>query len=413
MRRAPFFVFILIFYLLLDYYVFQAVKVVVESSIPSYKRLAYTVYWSLTAFTFIAVVAFLKLDSVKYHYLRTIMMSAVVINFVSKFVAVLFIFMGDIARLGQWAYNGIVHNGVTESSPGKGIPRSEFLSKTALIAGAVPSAIFSFGIISGAYDYRVRRKTIVMPNLPKAFDGIRLAQLSDIHSGSFYNKTAVKGGIDMLLGEKPDVIFFTGDLVNNESREVKDYVDIFSKAKAPLGVYSTLGNHDYGDYANWSSENEKRKNLQDLIQTHKNMGWDILLDESRYLETGGEKLGIIGVQNWGAKFAKYGNLEKAARNVEAPVKILLSHDPTHWDAQVRSGHKDIDLTLSGHTHGFQFGVEIGNFKWSPAQYMYKQWADLYQEENQYLYVNRGYGFLGYPGRVGILPEITIIELKSV
>ena len=159
--------------------------------------------------------------------------------------------------------------------------------------------------------------------------------------------------------------------------------------------------------------NFDRKNLQDLIQTHKNMGWDILLDESRYLETGGEKLGIIGVQNWGVKFAKYGNLDKAAKNVEAPVKILLSHDPSHWDAQVRSDHKDIDLTLSGHTHGFQFGVEIGDFKWSPAQYMYKQWADLYQEENQYLYVNRGYGFLGYPGRVGILPEITIIELKSV
>jgi uncharacterized protein len=333
-------------------------------------------------------------------------------NFIWKFVAVLFIFMGDIVRIGEWAYNGIVHNGVSEPSSGKGIPRSEFLSKTALLLGAVPTAVFSFGIISGAYDYRVRKKTIIMPNLPKAFDGIRLAQLSDIHSGSFYNKTAVKGGIDSLLMEKPDVIFFTGDLVNNQSSEVKNYVDIFSKVQAPLGVYSTLGNHDYGDYASWSTENEKSKNLQDLIQTHRNMGWDILLDENRYLEVEGEKIGIIGVQNWGVKFAKYGNLETAAQNVEAPVKILLSHDPTHWDAQVRPNHSDIDLTLAGHTHGFQFGLEFGDFRWSPAQYMYKQWADLYQEQNQFLYVNRGFGFLGYPGRVGILPEITIIELKS-
>jgi uncharacterized protein len=412
MRRAPFFVFIFIFYLILDYYVFQAVKVVVESSIPAYKRFAYIAYWSLTVFTLIAVVAFFKLDSVKYHYLRTILVSAVVMNFIWKFVAVLFIFMGDIVRIGEWAYNGIVHNGVSEPSSGKGIPRSEFLSKTALLLGAVPTAVFSFGIISGAYDYRVRKKTIIMPNLPKAFDGIRLAQLSDIHSGSFYNKTAVKGGIDSLLMEKPDVIFFTGDLVNNQSSEVKNYVDIFSKVQAPLGVYSTLGNHDYGDYASWSTENEKSKNLQDLIQTHRNMGWDILLDENRYLEVEGEKIGIIGVQNWGVKFAKYGNLETAAQNVEAPVKILLSHDPTHWDAQVRPNHSDIDLTLAGHTHGFQFGLEFGDFRWSPAQYMYKQWADLYQEQNQFLYVNRGFGFLGYPGRVGILPEITIIELKS-
>jgi len=412
MQRAPFLFFLLLFYFILDVYVFQAVKVVVENTIPSYKKAAYIAYWSLTTLTFFAVLAFSSLDSAKYHFVRSMLVSMVAINFVSKLVAVFFVFIDDIVRFGQWTYNGLVHSGVSEVSTTNGIPRSEFLSKVALIAGAVPATIFSYGIISGAYDYRVRRRTITLPNLPKAFDGIRLAQLSDIHSGSFYNKTAVQGGIDMLQNEKPDMIFFTGDLVNNVSSEVKDYVNIFEKLNAPLGVFSTLGNHDYGDYAQWASPKEKRKNLDDLIQTHRNMGWDILLDENRHVTVDGEKLGIIGVQNWGVKFAQYGSLEKAVQNVEAPVKILLSHDPSHWDAQIRPTQPDIDLTLSGHTHGFQFGVEIGDFRWSPSQYLYKQWADLYQENNQYLYVNRGFGFLGYPGRIGILPEITIIELKS-
>ena len=412
MNRAPFLFLLLLLYFLLDIYVFQAVKVVVENTIPNYKKAVYIAYWSLTTFTFLAVLAFSSLDSAKYHFVRSILVSMVAINFVSKFVAVFFVFIDDIVRFGQWAYNGIVHNGVPDTTTSNGIPRSEFLSKVALIAGAVPATVFSYGIISGAYDYRVRRRTITLPNLPKAFDGIRLGQLSDIHGGSFYNKTAVQGGIEMLQNEKPDIIFFTGDLVNNVSSEVKDYVNIFEKLNAPLGVFSTLGNHDYGDYAQWASPKDKRKNLDDLIQTHRNMGWDILLDESRYVNVDGEKLGIIGVQNWGVKFAQYGNLEKAAQNVEAPVKILLSHDPSHWDAQVRPTQSDIDLTLSGHTHGFQFGVEIGNFRWSPSQYLYKQWADLYKEKDQYLYVNRGFGFLGYPGRIGILPEITIIELKS-
>ncbi|MFY0654860.1 MAG: metallophosphoesterase [Cyclobacteriaceae bacterium] len=412
MQRLPFLIFILLFYLALDYYLFQAVKVVAESTIPNYKRIAYTVFWSLTGFTFLAVFGFFIVDSAKYQFLKSIFVSVVAINFVSKFVAVFFVFLDDILRFGQWAYQGIVHNGISSSSEGEGIPRSEFLAKTALIAAAVPSAVFGFGIISGAYDYRVRRRSVVIPSLPKAFDGIRVAQLSDIHSGSFYNSTAVKGGVNLLLNEKPDVVFFTGDLVNNESKEVKDYINVFEKVKAPLGVYSTLGNHDYGDYTRWSSPQAKQQNLQELIKSHKQMGWDILLDEHRYLEVNGEKIGVLGVQNWGAKFVKHGDLDKAAMNVEADTKILLSHDPSHWDAQVRPNHSDIDLTLSGHTHGFQFGIEIGDFRWSPSKYFYKQWADLYQEGEQYLYVNRGFGFLGYPGRVGILPEITILELKS-
>jgi predicted MPP superfamily phosphohydrolase len=270
-----------------------------------------------------------------------------------------------------------------------------------------------YGIVSGAHDYRIRRKTVFLPNLPKSFDGITIGQISDIHSGSFFNKTAVKGGVEMFLKEKPDVIFFTGDLVNNETDEVRDYIDIFNKLNAPLGVYSITGNHDYGDYKQWASTEAKQKNFRDLIDAHRTLGFDILLNQHRYIEQGGEKIAIIGNENWGGgRFTKYGKLDKAYSGIEdASLKLLLSHDPSHWDAQVRPLYPDIDMMFAGHTHGFQFGVEIGDFKWSPSQYVYKQWAGLYQEGSQYLYVNRGFGYLGYPGRVGIPPELTIIELK--
>ena len=413
MNRITFFLFAISIYFLLDYYIFQALKVVVESTFPNQSKLIYIVYWSFTLLSLIGLLMFNMLDSVKYGTQRSFIMSAIIINFSAKLFSFLFVATDDIRRAGFWVYHQLFNDQELSENTGTGISRSEFLSKSAIIAGAVPIGVFSFGIISGAYDYRVRKKSIILPNLPSAFDGIRIAQLSDIHSGSFYNKTAVKGGVDMLMAEKPDVVFFTGDLVNNHSSEVKDYLQIFEKVKAPLGVFSILGNHDYGDYASWNSSQEKKQNLLNLIDSHKSMGWDILLNENRYLETSGEKIGIIGVENWGARgFTKYGDLNKAYSNIEADTKILLSHDPSHWDAQVRPNYSDIDLTLSGHTHGFQFGVEIGNFRWSPSQWIYKQWADLYQEQNQYLYVNRGFGFLGYPGRIGILPEITILELKK-
>jgi len=268
-------------------------------------------------------------------------------------------------------------------------------------------------VISGAHDYRVRRVTVKLPNLPKAFDGLRIGQLSDIHSGSFFNKTAVKGGVEMFLKEKPDVIFFTGDLVNNESTEVKEYIDTFNKLKAPLGVYSVTGNHDYGDYHQWDSLDAKRKNFKDLMEAHRIMGFNLLMNDHRFIEQGGEKLAIMGIENWGAgRFSKYGKMEKAYTGTdEAAVKLLLSHDPSHWDAQVRPQYPDVDIAFAGHTHGFQFGIEMGGIKWSPSQYVYKQWAGLYQQGTQFLYVNRGFGYLGYPGRIGMPPELTIMELK--
>jgi predicted MPP superfamily phosphohydrolase len=295
------------------------------------------------------------------------------------------------------------------------IPRSEFLMRAGLITGAVPLAAIGVGIASGAYDYRVRYQTLNLPNLPKAFDGLTIGQISDVHSGSFYNKKAVVGGIEILLGQKPDVIFFTGDLVNKRSDEMYGYQDIFSKVKASLGVFSILGNHDYGDYYDWPSDAAKRKNLQDLITTHKNMGWDILLNENRRLKVDGEEIGILGVENWGqlTRFPKYGRMEQAVKNTDdLPVKLLLSHDPSHWQAQVVRQYPQIDVMFSGHTHGMQFGVRTEHFQWSPVKYIYKEWAGLYHQGKQQLYVNVGYGFLGFPGRVGILPEITIFTLRS-
>src|SRR5690606_30917998 len=238
----------------------------------------------------------------------------------------------------------------------------------------------------------------------------------DTHAGTFFHRIGVRGGVEMLLAEKPDVIFFTGDLVNYQTDEVDEYIPIFSRVRAPLGVFSTTGNHDYGNYRKWSTPEAKEKNFRDMLQAHKLLGYDLLMNEHRFLEQGGDRLAIIGVENWGVgpahRFPKYGKLAEAYKGAdEAAVRLLLSHDPSHWDAQIRPEFPDIDVTFSGHTHGFQMGIEVGDFRWSPSQYIYKQWAGLYQEGSQYLYVNRGYGCIGYPGRVGMPPELTIIELK--
>jgi predicted MPP superfamily phosphohydrolase len=336
------------------------------------------------------------------------------ISIFSKIFIILFLLIEDLTRLIRWGFHQ-TKNAVQPTAEVKGnISRSEFLAKTALAVGAIPAATFTFGIISGAHDYRVENVKIKIPNLPKAFNGLRIAQVSDIHSGSFFNKTAVQGGVDMILREKTDMIFFTGDLVNNEAKELEDYFNMFSKLKAPLGVYSTLGNHDYGDYVKWSSPAAKKENLKNLMKAHELMGWNLMMDENKILEESGEKLALIGVQNIGVgRFPWYGNLEKAHKGTEeASAKLLLSHDPTHWNAEVTKKYHDIDVAFAGHTHGTQFGVKIGGFNWSPAQYVYKQWAGLYQEGNQQLYVNRGFGYLGYPGRVGMPPEISVFTLSK-
>ncbi|TJZ60406.1 metallophosphoesterase [Sphingobacterium olei] len=357
---------------------------------------------------------------------RSVVLVAFFMTAACKFIFILILLIDDIRRGGVWIArlfkpkNKIAlaeHTEVLEAPlperPKNGISRSEFLTKSGLVVASLPLFPLSWGVISSAYDYRIRRQKLVLPNLPKAFHGMKLAQISDVHSGSFYNHKAVLGGIEMVLGEKPDMIFFTGDLVNNVASEMRDYQDIFSKLKADLGVFSTLGNHDYGDYYYGKGDSpEKRTNLQHLIETHKVMGWDLLMDENRTIRVGNDEISIVGVQNWGTgRFPKKGDLTKALMGTEdKAVKLLLSHDPSHWRAQVLD--TDIDVMFAGHTHGMQFGVRGEHFQWSPAKYIYKEWAGLYKKDDKQLYVNTGYGFLGYPGRVGILPEITVFELVT-
>lgn len=401
-------------FLVIDYYVFQAVLTISKDWTPFWKSVARIGFWIPTILSVAAVAWWAVGDPYKMSaQWRTIILTGLVGVYFSKLFAVIVLFAEDLYRGARYVFNQVGGKSSSESLPGDAISRSEFMSKTALVAAAIHFGTMTYGIISGAHDYRVRRKTVYLPNLPKAFDGMKIGQVSDIHSGSFFNKTAVKGGVEMMLKEKPDVIFFTGDLVNNESSEVKDYINIFDKFKAPLGVFSVTGNHDYGDYVSWKTVQDKRNNFKDLVTAHKELGFDLLMNENRFMEIDGERIAVLGIENWGGgRFAKYGKLGEAYKGTEdAPVKLLLSHDPSHWDAQVRKMYPDIDLAFAGHTHGFQFGVEIGNFKWSPSQYAYKQWAGLYQEGSQYLYVNRGFGYLGYPGRIGMPPEITILELK--
>lgn len=413
MNRIVFVFALLLLVFVVDLYVFQAVKLATGDMSPAARKSVYWLFWGVTALSAVGIFVVNFVDPAAIKGVRNFIILVIFINVLSKLFTVIFLLIGDLVRGVQWLGSLIFFTPTPVNPGGNAIPRSEFIAKAALIAGVVPALTMSFGILSGAHDYRVRRKTVYFPNLPKEFDGIRIGQLSDIHSGSFFNKTAVKGGVEMLLKEKPDMVFFTGDLVNNEASEVKEYIPVFEKVKAPLGVFSTLGNHDYGDYKTWASEAEKRQNLIDLKSAHKELGWRLLLNENLPVKVDGEQIGILGIENWGAgRFAKYGKMDLAyARSDDYPFKMLLSHDPSHWDAQVRPNYPDIDLMFAGHTHGFQFGVEIGDFKWSPSQYIYKQWADLYQEGKQYLYVNRGFGYLGYPGRIGILPEITILELK--
>lgn len=402
---------LLIFLVWVEVYAYQATKTVISKKKDSTKRLISYLYLgqAIAVFGLMIYLRFSQYGTVPFSFL----ISVVFMTYTAKLMGVIFVFIDDFRRVIKWFFDRKKNRREREKMAGKRIPRSQFLARTAVVAATLPIATMSFGIVSGAYDYRVRRRKVFLPNLPKAFEGMTIGQLSDIHSGSFFDKKAVEGGVNLLLKEKPDVVFFTGDLVNNETKEVAEYFDIFSKVKTDMGVYSTLGNHDYGDYKQWSSVSAKQKNLQDMVEAHKRLGWNLMLNENTSLQQGGDKIAILGVENWGAgRFAKYGKLDEAYRNAEGDVKLLLSHDPSHWDAQVRPNYKDIDLMFAGHTHGMQLGVEIGDFRWSPSKYIYKQWADLYTEENQHLYVNRGFGFLGFPGRIGIYPEITVLELTS-
>lgn len=416
MGRLPFLIAGCLLIIAFDYYCIKAILAVFKTWSEKTKRRFTWIYWIVSIMLTIGIFAGMFINI--FLSLRAVIMVAFFLITACKIVLLPFLLIDDLRRLLITSFRAIKKK--QEDTSGKipvkePISRSEFIVKAGLVAAAVPLTSLTWGIASGAYDYQIRRQTLILPTLPAAFDGITMGQISDIHSGSFYNPKAVKGGVEMLLKEKCDFIFFTGDIVNDMATEMRDYQDIFSKVKAPLGVFSSLGNHDYGDYHfGKESSPAKVKNLIDVKKTHQLMGWDLLLNEHRRLKVDGEEIGILGIENWGTgRFPKYGRMDLATKNTDdLPVKLLLSHDPSHWRAQVLPHYPQIDAMFSGHTHGMQFGVRTEKYQWSPIEYIYKEWAGHYQEQKQQLYVNVGYGFLGYPGRVGILPEITIFTLKK-
>ncbi|MBI2279283.1 MAG: metallophosphoesterase [Bacteroidetes bacterium] len=343
---------------------------------------------------------------------RVYVMGLIFMIFISKMIGSLFIFAHDIKSLVLFVKKKLYPK-VIPIHPNT-ITRKDFLKKAGVVAAAIPFGTLFFGMVKTAYDYTIKREKLSINNLPNAFKGLKIVQISDLHVGSFLTDEPLKKAIQLIDDQKPDIIFFTGDLVNDITEEALPFMDTLKKLSAPMGVYSILGNHDYGDYFYQKDDHEgKQHNYNLMKEVHQKLGWKLLLNEHVVLEKDNERLAVLGVENWGAggRFPKYGDLDLAKNGLlSTDIKLLLSHDPSHWEAKILPEHSDIAATFSGHTHGMQFGIEIPNFKWSPSQYLYNQWAGLYTTNQQHLYVNRGLGFIGYPGRVGILPEITVFEL---
>ncbi|WOD42064.1 metallophosphoesterase [Hwangdonia lutea] len=397
----------ILFYLFMSFYGFQAIKTISKSN------------WVYFIFISIAVLVLgnFMLQFIAASEGRVLNPSksyafGFLLAFMSFNLVLIPILLGeDIIRVVLGLYDKLLTSKQTFYMPS----RRKFISQIAIGLAAIPFTSLLYGMYKGKYRFRVLSYQLYFEDLPEAFDGYKITQISDIHCGSFDNRDKIEYGVNLINEQKSDVIMFTGDMVNNKTSEMASWKDLFGSLKAKDGKYSVLGNHDYGDYVNWPTPEAKAQNFKDLLQTQKDMGFDLLLNESRTIEKNGQRLAIIGVENWGAGgFKKAGDLKKAAQDIdENDFKILMSHDPSHWEQEVVEDDYHYHLTLSGHTHGMQFGIEIpGWFKWSPVKWRYKHWAGIYKEKGQYINVNRGFGYLGYPGRVGIWPEITVIELKK-
>ena len=409
--RNPVFIFVLLSVLILvDFYIFYVLRTVFQGFSMTAKTTAGIFYWALCS---LSLGSFLLFPYITNPYFKQYFFSIGVGWVLTQFFMVTFFVVDDLRRGAFWTIGQISSaTGAKFMNTENGIPRSTFLSwlGVGLSSTLFFSLLYGFG---NKYNYKLIKKKVVIPNLPIALKGFKIIHISDIHSGSLKELASVKKGVQMIQNQQPDLVLFTGDLVNDRANEMEPWSPVFSEINAPFGVFSTLGNHDYGDYVKWDSQEAKMQNLEALKKVHANMGWRLLMNENVKIEKDGAILQLVGIENWGAKarFPKYGKMELAMQGVHPDLPIILmSHDPSHWEAEVIPKYPQINLTLSGHTHGMQFGLENPYFKWSPVQWVYKQWAGLYQAEEQQLYVNRGFGFLGYPGRVGIMPEITLIEL---
>lgn len=389
----------------LEYYAYQAIKTITKNRIIKW-------VWLLTGIGIYLNFLYVIFTTPRSAGQTTEFQMAVgmmITLLIPKVFILVVLFGEDVIRWIQKLVSWISSN-PTQPIPG----RRKFISQIALGLAAIPFASFLYGIIQGRYNYKVLKYQLAFKDLPDAFDGFTITQISDIHSGSFTNKEKIQYGVDMINQQESDLLLFTGDIVNNKASEMDNWLDMFSALKAPFGKYAILGNHDYAEYTRGISEEEKEQQFEEIKNIHPKIGFDLLCNENRYIEKDGQKIALIGVENWGKNFKQAGDLSKASKGIsKEDFKILMSHDPSHWDAEVKQADLNYHLTLSGHTHGLQMGIEIpGWIKWSPSKYVYRQWAGLYEEYGRYINVNRGFGYHAFPGRVGIWPEITVIELKK-
>lgn len=403
--------------LIIDLYTFYGINKIISDFGKTIKIAVRTIFWLVTAIVmggFVYVVMFrTTLSSADFTASIHFVIGAFMLFYVPKLFFIIFNLLDDIIHITKKK----IYKYRSRPKPkfkGKPMSRRNFLNISGLAVAAVPFTSLFYGIVKGRFNFTVRNVRLAFSNLPESFSGIKILQISDFHLGSFVtDPEQVEAAVSLINEQEADMVLFTGDLVNNIAAEVEPFMDILKSIKAPVGKFSILGNHDYGDYVRWNSPEEKKANLERLIELQQEAGFDVILDSHRQIKSGGESFDLVGVQNWGVPpFPQYGNLEKAlSGTTKDSFKILMSHDPTHWDAQVRA--TDVDLTLSGHTHGAQFGIEIAGWRWSPVNLRYKQWGGLYREENQFIYVNTGLGFVGFPGRIGMPPEVTVFELTKI
>ena len=411
------FLIISIIWLIIDLYCFQAIKTSLQNSSNTTKNILYSVYW-ITDILLISIILYLyfsgKIENSGSKIFSSLF-GLMIISLAPKLIITPFLLLEDTYRFGNFIIQKIASFSSTTNLKIGFQERRKIISQLGLGLASIPFFSLIYGVVKGKYNYKVHHVTLKFKDLPKSFDGFTITQPSDIHSGSFQDKSAVEKGINLINNLNNDLIVFTGDLVNNKAEEMDEWITTFGQLKAPFGKLSILGNHDYGDYAKWDSPEEKKKNFNRLMEVHKEIGFKLLMNSNTEILKGNESISIVGVENWGLRgFHKYGDLDKSVKDIpNSQFKVLLSHDPSHWETKTLNHEKHIHLTLSGHTHGMQFGIEVPGFiKWSPIKYIYKQWAGAYRKNGKFLYVNRGFGFLGYPGRVGIMPEITSITLKK-
>jgi len=421
MRASAFLIIpLLIFILTVDLYTYRGIKPILNKIRNSFLRKAFKlVYWSVSILMFAAFVLFFftikHVQKAEAYVYFSYLIGAFALFYIPKFILILFVLLKDVEKAAIWLFRAIANvkkENKLETKSKRKMERSEFLYQMGLILAAIPFASILYGVTRGKYNFRLIHETLNFPNLPESFKGFKIVQISDIHLGSFNkNFEKIEKAVELINEQKPDIILFTGDLVNNFTEETEGWAPVLSQMKASMGKYSIMGNHDYGDYSHWPSPEAKAVNLKGIKDFHKEIGFNLLLNETERLKIDEDEIALIGVENWGKPpFPQHGDLDLAMTNTEdLPFKLLMSHDPSHWDEKVLE--TDIDLTFAGHTHGMQFGIERAGIKWSPVQYKYPRWGGLYNKGKQFLYVNRGFGYIGFPGRIGMPPEISVIELN--